>query len=1130
MSYFTVDLLQIFSHTRFYFFFAMLKKIIYFFLTVFSLLCLTGVGTVVWLVIVSPGEAVRQENIEKILSMESPVFCSDGKTKIGVFFQESHRQYIPYERMPKFFIDAIVASEDQKFWRHYGLDFQGLIRAMKANVKAGRVVQGGSTITQQTAKNLFRRQERTVRAKLVELINAWRLEYHYSKEKILEFYANQFFVSGNGHGLGVAARYYFDKPASELGLLEAAFIAGSVKRPNFYNPFVQKNEEERATARQRAKERTDYVLAHMYKLGMIDSKDYQQALEREIPFKLGQMQFPLNTVMDMVKDGLADPEIETVLFEHGINNIATAGLRVITSIENDLQQQTMINLRYELSRLDVRLRGYDRKTLQKRYAKLPFGAEAEPVKGDFLVGRVVRVDPVPSPVVEVVLGREDDPTAVKGVIDARGLRPLLDSLVKYEKQRWTEADDDDFALLLERIKAGDLVYVSLGEHDALSGKYFFELQKYPELQGAVIALRDGMVRAMAGGMENYFYNRAVMAQRPLGSVIKPLVYCAALQLGWNSVEPLNNARQMFLYQDEAYFPRPDHASPYQWVSMSWAGVHSENVASVWLLYHLCDHLSPGQFKDLVTNLGLARGREESYPHYQRRIRDQLGIVVNEAALRRAAFVKAVTMAEADLIFASRQREWENLAFFYYDDDFEYELENDDQTKETEIRREILKKSFLRFAGLREEIKLLGRDYVYRREGFIKGLYYQPLGVRLTRLDDEKLLAGSRFVYSETYPGPGWEPVRGGELVGRLADLPENQRQTFWDNIQIEGLLSSATIDLIQNYVEAEYRLLAAAQPYSAEVLYHVRDFRILAGLKYLAALSRALGVKSRLEPVLSFPLGSNVISLLEAARMYEGMIFGQVSRRIDCQNEGVNIISRIESSEGEIIYQAADQTRTVVDPHSSLAVTDILRNVVKYGTGSYAADNIKLHSSDPEKEELLSGLNLTVPVLGKTGTANRFTNAAFVGLAPSRYAGGNGVALPGATVLAAYVGFDDNSPMTRSSTHITGAGGALPLWAGIVNELFVQRDYAQGMDLVDLTFSSVTELPLWYHDVGQIEIAVRPLNGGLPLEHGEEAAAADVELAPVVTFGEKLSGGRVRLERQYLPFWRVGTEQLAADN
>lgn len=1096
----------------------MFKKIFFVIISLFFVAILAAVGAFSWLVIFNPGEAMRRENIEKILAMESPVLYSDGQTKIGVFFQESHRQYISFEQLPKYFVDAITASEDQKFWRHYGVDFQGLSRAMIANLQAGRVIQGGSTITQQTAKNLFKRKDRSVKAKVIELINAWRLEYHYSKEKILEFYANQFFVSGNGHGLGVAARYYFDKSVADLGLLESAFIAGSVKRPNYYNPFIKDTDKSAAQARKRAKARASYVLSRMHDLGMINSGAYQQALLREIPFQQGRMQFPLNTIMDMVKGGMADPGIEKALFEHGVDNVATAGLRVVTTVDKDLQKLTSSALKSELSRLDVRLLGYDRDVVQTRYAALSSGAGRKVSPGEFLFGRILKVDPaLPSVMVSL---DPDDTDGTVGLIDKAGLMGLTNSLLKYEKQRWSEASGKDLPMLLERLSPGDLVYVCIREQDEITGEKFLTLEKYPELQGAALILQDGLIRAMAGGMENYFYNRAVSAKRSMGSVMKPLLYCAAIQLGWNSVDALNNERQMFLYQNQPYFPRPDHVSPHKKVSMSWAGVYSENVASVWLLYHLCDHLLPGEFKDMVSSLGLARKLDESYAHYKRRIRDRHGVIVNQAALKRAAFEKASFTAEADLIFASRQQEWEALTFFSYDDEFEVDIGDEDKSAEAELRRQILKKSFSRFVLLRDELKRVAATcFFYRNQAFVEKLYYQPQGVRLGKLDKEELLNGRSFIYAETFPGGGWQRVSHRELAERLAGLDEKEQQRFWNHVLIEGLLSGVTIDLVRDNFEIEYELLTGPRPYDPEVLYAMRDFRVLAGLQYLTGLCRVLGVRSYLDPVLSFPLGSNVISLLEAAGMYEGMVGGQFKIEDEEVSNGLKIISRIEFADGEVVYRREKEAQRVVDRQTSLAVSDILRNVVKYGTGRYASRHIRLHSNDPEKEELLSGLNLAIPLLGKTGTANRFTNSAFVGLLPSLHANGNGVGLADAHVLACYTGFDDNSPMTRRSTHLTGASGALPLWTDIANGFFMLRDYAGALDLVDLTFSSVPELPLWYPDVGQIAVPVKLKGGGIMIEEraGGTGLAAT---ASVVTFGKVMAGGGVRLDRYYRPYWQ----------
>ena len=208
------------------------------------------------------------------------------------------------------------------------------------------------------------------------------------------------------------------------------------------------------------------------------------------------------------------------------------------------------------------------------------------------------------------------------------------------------------------------------EIDRINNTILLDLEKYPEIQGGIIALNDGTISAMVGGMENHFFNRAVTAKRAMGSVIKPLVYTAALQLGWNSIDALDNERNLFVYQKQAYFPRPDHDSPHKQVSMSWAGVHSENVATVWLLYHLCDHLTPAQFKELISHLDLDRRDYESHASYRQRLRDNLGILVDEEQLYRASFRQGVINLEPDLIFSGKLDEYQHLKKMQYGADFE----------------------------------------------------------------------------------------------------------------------------------------------------------------------------------------------------------------------------------------------------------------------------------------------------------------------------------------------------------------------------------------------------------------------------------------------------------------------------
>jgi membrane peptidoglycan carboxypeptidase len=1103
----------------------MLKNLLFAFLGIVFLLILAIAGGFVWLVVFDPGEVANPKNIERILAIESPVYYSGGQSKVGVFFDETHRQYIPYDKIPKNFVNSIVAAEDQDFFRHSGIDPMGIARALFANVKAGRVVQGGSTITQQTAKNLFKRKDRSLLAKLKELIYALRLEYYYPKEKILEFYVNQFFVSGNGVGLGVAAEYFFDKPAAKLDLLECAFIAGSVKRPNYYNPFIRKSEAAAAEARANSKARANYVLGQMYKLGMIDSVQYQEALNRDIPFRKGQMSYSLNTIMDLVKSALAEPEVQDALAEHGIDNVATSGARIITTVEKSLQDSALSGLRRELSRLDTRLRGYERLPLQELYQKLPQHEYRDVAVGNFVIAKIVSVDQK-TPSVAVRFRLDDDVHDVQenkddlGIIDKKGLMDLLDPLVKYHRQRWSEAQAKDFHLLLDQLHPGDLVMASVREIDPLTGEARLDLEKYPELQGAVLALKDGTIRAMAGGFTNSYYNRAVHAKRTMGSAIKPLVYSAALQLGWNSVDALDNRRNVFVYQKKAYFPRPDHESPHDEVSMSWAGVHSENLATIWLLYHLSDKLTPLQFKEVAEYLDLAPKSGESYQQYSEKIRDKYGVLVDREALLRVAFQRAVDYVHPDMLFAGDMAGFKAVGELYYGagfsgfvEDVEDEFNADvvgkslRKAEEARLRQRLLRRNYLRYSELRQELLALA--------GFADSAALLSAQGRLYH-DSSR----DSYAYGGEIESPSWIPMSPGQVHDLFAQMDVNERTRFVDEIRIDGRIRSATLEDIQEALVREYESLASKRPYDFEVLSQVRDFRVLVSLQYMIRFCRALGIESALEPVLSFPLGSNVISLMELAAAYEVLGSG---KRIESGSQEATpelaIIDRILDVDGDTIYSPERKASSVMDQKVTLAVSDILRNVVQNGTGRYADQNVRLHSRDAAVEAKLKPLNLKVPVLGKTGTANSSRNAVFVGIVPGLHKGG--LAVANGYVLACYVGFDDNQPMERSTTHISGATGALPLWTGMANSILLESDYAGQMDLADLYFSGKAEAALTVPDLGQVIVPVEISHGGLPNRISDDARRVYFSGGPsVATFIERKADGDVEPARLFYPFWK----------
>lgn len=1095
----------------------MVKKLVSIFCALAGLALATIMALYFWFVVFSPGEAIQQQNIEKILGMESPVYYADGRSKIGVFFRDNHRQYVSYHRLPGTFVKGLVAAEDNDFFNHFGVDPAGFARAVLANIRAGRIVQGGSTISQQTAKNLFHRQGRSLKAKLHELLYALRLEYHYPKEKILEFYANQFYVSGNGRGLGVAARYYFDKEPEDLDLLESAFIVGSVKRPNYYNPFIQQDGEAVARARTRSRQRASYVLGRMYNLGMIDTFSYQDALAREIPFKRGRMRFELSSIMDMVRDGLESDEVRHALLAHGIENVATSGIRITTTINRDFQEKTLTSLQTELSRLDTRLNGYNGENLQETYRLLQERqGSATPVAGRFLVARVAEVDREKHRL-HLDLGFGGKLLTRFGVIDEQGLRPLLSSLVRYKGHRWSEIEQDSWDWFMEMIQPGDLVHVSIIGEVEPAGKWQCRLEKYPEIQGAVIGMQKGMITSLAGGRDNFYFNRAVAARRPMGSVVKPLLFAAAIQLGWNNLDLLDNRRNVFVFQNTPYIPRPDHDSPHDYVSMSWAGVHSENVASVWLLYHLCDRLSPAQFKELTGELGLRRQPGESYRSYIVRIRDEMGIVVNDKALRQASLEKAVAAVEADLVFAGRQRELGALQQLRYAADHQDLVAEEDKGREAVVKRRVLTYSFQRLQGLEQDLRAMATGLAAEPgpAGLMDGLFYQPLADKSPLHRHQLDLIGQQFMFTDRPIGSGWLPVRRDKLVDAINDLPADGEEKFWNRVRLDNMVSAGTISMVAEYLEQEYDLLRQLPPYGDDVLYHIRDYRVLAALKYVIGLCRAAGVESRLDPVLSFPLGSNVISLLEAARLYETITGGKSYQMSD--NAGLRVISRIENSEGEILYEAARQEKQVVDEQTALQVADILRNVVRFGTGRFASRNIRLTVGGKEQKKVKLG----APVLGKTGTANQFKNASFVGVVPGLAPDSKVLSLAEGHVLATYTGFDDNRPMVRTSTHFTGASGALPLWSRVAEAMLNHQLIGSGIDFADLAFAGHKVVPLTYPDLGQVVVPVDRQKGGRAGDGGDGSGPA------VVTFGHRGEDGSLEFNRYFRPYWHGSLGQVA---
>lgn len=316
-----------------------------------------------------------------------------------------------------------------------------------------------------------------------------------------------------------------------------------------------------------------------------------------------------------------------------------------------------------------------------------------------------------------------------------------------------------------------------------------------------------------------------------------------------------------------------------------------------------------------------------------------------------------------------------------------------------------------------------------------------------------------------------------------------------------------------------------------QVLTAISDYRVMLGIQYLIRLARECGVSSKLDPVLSFPLGSNVVSLLEAVRMYETLVTGKnytvhLPHQKDnnfaenelTKDDGLAIIEQIVGADGEIIYARETAATPVVDQKTNNEINSILHNVVRYGTGRYALKNVRLKSKDDERNAKLQQLDLSLPLMGKTGTANDFRNAAFLGYVPTQTEQEGGYLLTTAGyAVGVYVGFDDNDPMKKDSTHISGSQGALPTWCKIAEALYSVEGVGDRLDPVDLAFDGIS---LKYPDTGQYFIPVQHKNGGIRSGRTAGKRTTITPNSPVaLEHGTVNRNNGFTTERRFIPFW-----------
>lgn len=249
------------------------------------------------------------------------VFARDG-TLLADFFFAENRVPVPLRRVPKVLIDAVISVEDQRFFEHRGIDYEAIGRAALADVRSGRLVEGGSTITQQYVKNLYGQRERTLRRKIREALMAYRLERRYPKALILERYLNTIYLGQSVYGVEAAARMYFGKSARRVTLPEAAFLAGLIRSPNTLSPYL---------SRSTATRRRNHVLGMMLEQGRVTTAQAAAAART-----------PLVVLTPRLPKGRAPYFLEfakqTLIRRYGADVVFKGGLRVTTTLDLRMQE------------------------------------------------------------------------------------------------------------------------------------------------------------------------------------------------------------------------------------------------------------------------------------------------------------------------------------------------------------------------------------------------------------------------------------------------------------------------------------------------------------------------------------------------------------------------------------------------------------------------------------------------------------------------------------------------------------------------------------------------------------------------------------------------------------------------
>ncbi|TAL59105.1 MAG: penicillin-binding protein 1A, partial [Legionella sp.] len=436
-------------------------------------------------------------------------------SKEGLLIQEyGEKKRIPltYEEIPPALVHALIATEDQRFFEHPGVDVFGLGRATVRMLMTGTKSQGGSTITMQVARNFFLTRKKTFLRKFNEILLAIKIDKELSKEKVLELYLNRIYLGNRAYGVGAAAQVYYGKSLKELNLAELAMLAGLPQAPSTQNPIANPLA---------AKKRRDHVLERLLEEHYISEEEYQNAINQPITAKYHgtSIQVRAPYVAEMIRQSL---------YDNFGPDAYTKGYKVYTTVDGKMQNMANNVVEKNLIAYDHR-HGY-----RGPVANIGEKDSQSPKIRQKMLAKYPELNTlVPAVVIEV---KEKEATASLQngetfIIPWEGLswaRPAL-------KKGWVGKTPTQAQQV---VAVGDIVYVH-------STEKHWELAQIPEAESAMIALnpQNGAIEVLVGGFnfQKSKFNRATQSSRQPGSSFKPFVYAAALNNGYNLATLINDA-------------------------------------------------------------------------------------------------------------------------------------------------------------------------------------------------------------------------------------------------------------------------------------------------------------------------------------------------------------------------------------------------------------------------------------------------------------------------------------------------------------------------------------------------------------------------------------------------------------